>query len=122
MPEIKSVPELSALAPMKATIKKIIGKKGSESKEAQLVEQLVEDVHREFAEYPPEQLEKMWQHKSYVMGAVLETQPQGDGAMKRRPTKGRRLPTVAISNLRPMRRLRPESALCPSVNVQGTKA
>ena len=37
---------------------------------------LVEDVETAFKEYPPEQLEKMWQHKSYVMGAVLTTKPK----------------------------------------------
>ena len=29
---------------------------------------------------PPEQLEKMWQHKSYVMQAVLETKPKKGGS------------------------------------------
>jgi hypothetical protein len=37
------------------------------------IDQLVDDVKQAFDEYPPEQLEKMWQHKSYVMGAVLTT-------------------------------------------------
>ena len=38
------------------------------------------DVHEAFAEYPPEQLDKMWQHKSYVMRAVLETKPKVGGS------------------------------------------
>ena len=33
-----------------------------------------------FEEYPPEQLEKMWEHKSYVMGAVLKTKPKVGGS------------------------------------------
>ena len=33
-----------------------------------------------FEAYPPEQLEKMWQHKSYVMGAVLTTKPKVGGS------------------------------------------
>lgn len=41
---------------------------------------LVEDVETAFKEYPPEQLEKMWQHKSYVMGAVLTTKPKIGGS------------------------------------------
>ena len=41
---------------------------------------LVEDVETAFKEYPPEQLEKMWQHKSYVMGAVLTTKPKVGGS------------------------------------------
>ena len=39
------------------------------------IDQLVKDVMEAFEDYPPEQLEKMWQHKSYVMRAVLTTQP-----------------------------------------------
>ena len=41
---------------------------------------LVEDVMQAFEEYPPEQLEKMWEHKSYVMGAVLKTTPKVGGS------------------------------------------
>ena len=41
---------------------------------------LVDDVQQAFEEYPPEQLEKMWQHKSYVMGAVLKTKPKVGGS------------------------------------------
>ena len=41
---------------------------------------LVEDVKEEFENYPHEQLEKMWQHKSYVMGAVLRTKPKVGGS------------------------------------------
>ena len=41
---------------------------------------LVEDVMQAFAEYPHEQLEAMWQHKSYVMGAVLTTKPKVGGS------------------------------------------
>ena len=44
------------------------------------IDQLVEDVKQAFEEYPPEQLEKMWQHKSYVMGAVLKTKPKAGGS------------------------------------------
>ncbi len=44
------------------------------------IDQLVEDVMQAFAEYPPEQLEKMWLHKSYVMGAVLTTKPKKGGS------------------------------------------
>ena len=44
------------------------------------IDQLVEDVMQAFADYPPEQLEAMWQHKSYVMGAVLETKPKKGGS------------------------------------------
>ena len=36
---------------------------------------LVADVEEAFKAYDPESLEKMWQHKSYVMGAVLATKP-----------------------------------------------
>ena len=38
------------------------------------------DVEEAYADYPPEQLEKMWQHKSYVMRAVLETKPKVGGS------------------------------------------
>ena len=41
---------------------------------------MVEDVMQAFEEYPPEQLEKMWAHKSYVMGAVLKTKPKVGGS------------------------------------------
>ena len=44
------------------------------------IDTLVEDVYKAFKEYPPEELEKMWQHKSYVMGAVLETKPKKGGS------------------------------------------
>ena len=44
------------------------------------IDQLVEDVHQAFLEYNSEQLEKMWQHKSYVMGAVLTTTPKAGGS------------------------------------------
>ena len=44
------------------------------------IDQLVTDVMEAFEEYPPEQLEKMWQHKSYVTGAVLTTQPKAGGS------------------------------------------
>ena len=44
------------------------------------IDQLVEDVMQAFEDYPPEQLEKMWQHKSYVMQAVLETKPKKGGS------------------------------------------
>ena len=44
------------------------------------IDQLVEDVREAFEEYPPEKLELMWQHKSYVMGAVLATQPKPGGS------------------------------------------
>ena len=55
------------------------------------IEQLVEDVHKAFEEYPSEQLEKMWAHKSYVMGAVLDTKPKQGGSNYPRhdPTKRR---------------------------------
>jgi hypothetical protein len=43
------------------------------------IDQLVEDVMQAFEDYPPEQLEKMWQHKSYVMKAVLTTTPKAGG-------------------------------------------
>lgn len=33
-----------------------------------------------FEDYPPEQLEKMWEHKSYIMGAVLKTKPKAGGS------------------------------------------
>ena len=36
------------------------------------IDQLVEDVYQAYKEYDPDQLEKLWQHKSYVMGAVLK--------------------------------------------------
>lgn len=41
---------------------------------------LVEDVMEAFKEYPPEQLDKMWEHKSYVMRAVLATKPKPGGS------------------------------------------
>ena len=44
------------------------------------IDQLVEDVYQAYKEYDPDQLEKMWQHKSYVMGAVLTTQPKAGGS------------------------------------------
>jgi len=44
------------------------------------IDQLVEDVAEAFEDYPPEQIEKMWQHKSYVMGAVLTTKPKVGGS------------------------------------------
>ena len=44
------------------------------------IDTLVKDVMEAFEEYPPEQLEKMWQHKSYVMGAVLTTKPKAGGS------------------------------------------
>ena len=54
---------------------------------------LVEDVMQAFEDYPPEQLDKMWQHKSYVMGAVLTTTPKVGGSNlnypKHDPTKRR---------------------------------
>ena len=33
------------------------------------IDQLVEDVHQAYLEYDSEQLEKMWQHKSYMSWA-----------------------------------------------------
>ena len=50
------------------------------------IDQLVEDVKQAFEAYPPEQLEKMWQHKSYVMGAVLTTKPKVGGSNHARAT------------------------------------
>ena len=44
------------------------------------IDQLVEDVYQAYLEYDPNQLEKMWQHKSYVMGAVLTTKPKAGGS------------------------------------------
>ena len=44
------------------------------------IDQLVEDVMQAFEDYPADELEKMWQHKSYVMGAVLETKPKKGGS------------------------------------------
>ena len=44
------------------------------------VDQLAEDVHQAFLDYDFEQLEKMWQHKSYVMRAVLTTTPKVGGS------------------------------------------
>ena len=44
------------------------------------IDQLVEDVMQAFEDCPPEQLEKMWCHKSYVMGAVLKTEPKPGGS------------------------------------------
>jgi len=44
------------------------------------IDQLVEDVYQAYVEYDPDQLEKMWQHKSYVMGAVLTTKPKAGGS------------------------------------------
>ena len=38
------------------------------------------DVHQAYLEYDSEQLEKIWQHKSYVMGAVLTTAPKVGGS------------------------------------------
>ena len=42
--------------------------------------QLVKDVMQAFQDCPAEELERMWQHKSYVMGAVLETKPKKGGS------------------------------------------
>ncbi len=44
------------------------------------IDQLVEDVHEAFLEYDSDQLEKMWQHKTYVIGAVLTTAPKVGGS------------------------------------------
>ena len=44
------------------------------------IDQLVEDVYQAYREYDPSQLEKRWQHKSYVMGAVLTTKPKAGGS------------------------------------------
>ena len=56
------------------------------------IDQLVEDVHEAFLEYDSEQLEKMWQHKSYVMRAVLTTKPKAGGSnYPRHDPKKRRL-------------------------------
>ena len=44
------------------------------------IDQLVEDVYQAYLEYDPNQLDKMWQHKSYVMGAVLTTKPKAGGS------------------------------------------
>ena len=44
------------------------------------IDQLVADVEQAFKDYPPEQLEKMWVHKSYVMRAVLTTTPKVGGS------------------------------------------
>ena len=41
---------------------------------------LVDDVMEAFEQYPPEQLEKMWEHKSYVLRAVLMTKPKVGGS------------------------------------------
>jgi len=41
---------------------------------------LVDDVMEAFEQYPPEQLEKMWEHKSYVLCAVLKTKPKVGGS------------------------------------------
>ena len=43
------------------------------------IDQLVTDVMLAFEEYPPEQLEAMWQHKTYVMSAVQTTKPKAGG-------------------------------------------
>ena len=40
----------------------------------------MQDVYQAFKEYPPEQIEAMWRHKTYVMGAVLETKPKKGGS------------------------------------------
>ena len=53
---------------------------------------LVEDVMQAFEEYPHEQLEKMWQHKSYVMGAVLTTKPKVGGSNYPKHDPKKRLP------------------------------
>jgi len=44
------------------------------------IEQLIADAREVFEEYPAEQLEAMWQHKSYVMRAVHETKPKAGGS------------------------------------------
>ena len=44
------------------------------------IDQLAADVHQAYLEYDFEQLEKMWQHKSNVMGAVLTTAPKVGGS------------------------------------------
>ena len=44
------------------------------------IDQLVEDVYQAFKDYPADKLEAMWQHKSYVMGAVLTTKPKAGGS------------------------------------------
>ena len=44
------------------------------------IDQLVADVLEAFEEYPAKQLEKMWQHKSYVMRAVQTTKPKKGGS------------------------------------------
>ena len=44
------------------------------------IDQLAADVHQAYLEYDFEQLEKMWQHKSYVMGDVLTTAPKVGGS------------------------------------------
>ena len=44
------------------------------------IDQLVTDVMEAFQDYSSDQLEKMWQHKSYVMRAVLTTKPKVGGS------------------------------------------
>ena len=44
------------------------------------IDQLVKDVMQAFQDYPAEELERMWQHKTYVMGAVLDTKPKKGGS------------------------------------------
>lgn len=56
------------------------------------IDQLVKDVMEAFENYPPEQLEQMWEHKSYVMKAVLTTKPKAGGSnYPRHNPKKRRL-------------------------------
>ena len=53
--------------------------------------QLAADVHQAFLEYSFEQLEKMWQHKSYIMGAVLTTAPKVGGSNSPRHDPSKKL-------------------------------
>lgn len=47
---------------------------------------LVDDVMQAFEEYPPAQLEKVWQHKSYVLDAVQKTKPKPGGSNRTHAT------------------------------------
>ena len=58
------------------------------------IDQLVEDVMQAFEDYPPEQLEKMWQHKSYVRHASCARDQAEEGRLELPAPRPRETPPL----------------------------
>ena len=82
-------------SPLSVAVRKrrrlITGPKGGAKKFD--IDQLIEDVKEAYEEYPPETLQSIWEHKSYVMIEVQRTKPKPGGSNypKHDQSKRRRL-------------------------------